>query len=278
MLWNQLVHADLTGPQFALLSAVGAQPGLDQTAARTFASLDKATAAGIVSRLARDGWLAVETDPADRRRKRLDLPRSTRSALRVITAQVQDVQRALLDPLTPPAREALLTGLSALAHADTPPDELPRPDTRQELGVELATSPGHLIRTAQQTHTTRWKKRFGSELTGPQYAVLCVLAAAEPRDQSGVGEAASIDKSSIVEVVDRLRARGLVDAAEDPAYRRRKVLRLSAVARVQLPEITERAAAVQADLTALVPATVRDDFLEALSVVASHDVDRDSLS
>ena len=54
-LWTAEFDGDLTGPQYALLSALSRQPSLDQRSAGRRASLDKSTAADVVARLQRSG-------------------------------------------------------------------------------------------------------------------------------------------------------------------------------------------------------------------------------
>jgi DNA-binding MarR family transcriptional regulator len=265
-LWARSVGAEPTGPQFAVLSSIARRPGLDQATAGVLASLDKATTVDVVRRLVRHGWITVDPDPDDRRRKVLHLSRPARAALYSLTESATVVQQALLAPLTPEQRRDFLPDLAALAYEGYPP--APIQEGTDVVGLELSTTPGHLIRRAQQNHTARWTHRFQGSLTGPQYATLCVLAQNEPIDQATLGELASLDKSSIAQVVDRLISRGLVIALTDAADRRRKTLRLSEAAKEELPGMTLAAAAVQAELLALLPFPRHEPFLTALAAVA----------
>jgi DNA-binding MarR family transcriptional regulator len=269
-LWAGSVGAEPTGPQFAVLSSIARRPGLDQTTAGVLASLDKATTVGIVRRLVQHGWITVDPDPNDRRRKVLHLSRPARAALYSLTKSATTVQQALLAPLTPEQRRDFVPDLATLAYEGDPPT--PVQDENDVVGLELSTTPGHLIRRAQQHHTAKWTARFQGSLTGPQYATLCVLAENEPIDQATLGELASLDKSSIAQVVDRLAARGLIIALTDATDRRRKTLRLSDAAKAALPKMTSAAAAVQAELMALLPTPRHEPFLDALAAVAHQDV------
>jgi len=267
--WARHVGPEPTGPQFAVLSSVARQPGLDQTTVGMLASLDKSSTVDIVRRLVRHGWITAGPDPDDRRRKVLHLSRPARAALHVLSEQAAKVQDTLLAPLARERRPAFVRDLATLAYEGHPPTVPQRSD---ELGLELSTTPGHLIRRTQQAYTLRWSKRFQGALTGPQYAVLCALAEHEPSDQATLGDTASLDKSSIAEVVDRLASRGLVMVLADAADRRRKALRLSAAARQALPEMTVAAGEVQAELMDLLPASARRRFLDALAAVAYQSV------
>lgn len=276
VLWTHYVGTEPTGPQFAVLSSIARQPGLDQTTVGVLASLDKSTTVDIVRRLVRHGWITAEPDADDRRRKVLHLSRPARTALHTLTERAAKVQEALLAPIAQEQRPEFVRDLAALAHEGHPPKALDRhPD---ELGLELSTTPGHLIRRAQQAYTTRWTQRFQGALTGPQYAVLCVLAQYEPSDQANLGEAASLDKSSIAEVVDRLAARGLITVLADVTDRRRKTLHLSEAAKEALPGMTAAAAEVQAELMDLLPPTAHRRFLDSLAAVAYQKVSQTSVT
>jgi DNA-binding MarR family transcriptional regulator len=243
---------------------------LDQTTLGALASLDKASTADVVRRLVRHGWITAEPDPDDLRRKVLHLSRPARAALHDLTGRAAAVQAALLAPLDLGQAAGLVQDLATLAYEGHPPTEAPR---SEDLGLQLSTTPGHLIRRAQQTHTTRWTMKFQGTLTGPQYAVLCALAQNQPTDQSTLGEMASLDKSSIAEVVDRLVTRGLIAAVANDTDRRRKVLVLTDIGQEALPAMTLAAAAVQAELMDLLPRTARAGFLDALAAIAYQDID-----
>ena len=264
-LWSQLVGSQPTGPQFAVLSVLARTPDLDQSAVGLAASLDKSTGAEIVRRLVHNGWLIVTTDPADRRRKLLRLSRPASAALVDLTRTVIEVQRALLAPLSTAASARLVAQLAELAYAGDPPRLVAFGSASGPIGLDVSTTPGYLIRRAQQTHAARWTERFNGELTGPQYAVLCALAQHGRLGQMTVGDTAALDKSSAAEVVDRLIARHLVIASPDPDDRRRKQLRLSDTALTDMDRITSLAAAVEAELLNFLPAARRKAFLTDLA-------------
>lgn len=266
MLLARRVGSEPTGPQFAVLSVIAGQPGLDQSTAGALASLDKSSTADVVRRLRRHGWVTVDRDPRDGRRNVLHLSRPARTALLTYTAQVAAVQEELLAPLDASRRAAFTDDLAVLAFAGRPPAR--GATAASGIGLDLASTPGHLIRRAQQAHTLRWTDRFHGLLTGPQYAVLATLTGGAPIDQASVGEAAALDKSSVAEVVDRLTGRGLLDVLVDPDDRRRKLVRLSVAAAEQMPELTRAAAAVQVELLGLLPASSHERFLDELAQVA----------
>ncbi|MGF7233578.1 MAG: MarR family winged helix-turn-helix transcriptional regulator [Frankia sp.] len=92
---------------------------------------------------------------------------------------------------------------------------------------DLATHPGHLARRLQQTVYQLWHLQVSSEITPPQFTVLTCLAARPDIDQKTLGDLASLDRSTVADVVARLVARGLIQRLRDPRDARRNLLRLS---------------------------------------------------
>src|SRR5690606_40462214 len=96
---------DLTGPQYALLSALTRAPVVEQGIAGRLASLDKSTAADVIARLERNDWLHRRRNPADGRRYLLSLTTPARAALAYITPKAATVQARLLEPLAEQDRD-----------------------------------------------------------------------------------------------------------------------------------------------------------------------------
>ncbi|WP_349817009.1 MarR family transcriptional regulator [Frankia sp. Cppng1_Ct_nod] len=65
------------------------------------------------------------------------------------------------------------------------------------------------------------------ETTPPQFAVLNCLIVEPEIDQKTLGERASLDRSNVADVVNRLVQRGLVRRVRDPLDGRRNLLRLT---------------------------------------------------
>src|SRR3954462_8890065 len=118
-LWARAFNGDLTGPQYALLSALTEEGAVDQGSAGRLASLDKSTAADVIARLQRNGWLARERDPSDARRNLLSLTAPARAALLQIPPRVADIQRELLEPLAPADRQWFIEALARVAYEGT---------------------------------------------------------------------------------------------------------------------------------------------------------------
>jgi DNA-binding MarR family transcriptional regulator/GNAT superfamily N-acetyltransferase len=97
-----------------LVFEIGAEPITIQTL-RARLGLDSGYLSRLVRGLERRGYVAVRTDPTDRRRRVLELTDAGRELLAELDARSEARARAILDPLSPRQRERLE---AALATAD----------------------------------------------------------------------------------------------------------------------------------------------------------------
>lgn len=134
--------------------------------------------------------------------------------------------------------------------------------------LDLASAPGHLIRRAQQMHTGYWAEEVGDRITGPQFGVLVSLAGSPGVSQTRLGELASMDKNTTTAILGRLERDSWVERVRDPADGRRRLLRLTASAAAQLPELGRAAARVQERLIEPLSPDERSVFLARLAKVA----------
>ena len=265
-LWGGEFNGDLTGPQYALLSALTQGAAIDQGSAGRLASLDKSTAADVIARLQRNGWLDRDRDPSDGRRYLLSLTAPARVALLQITPRVAEIQRRLLEPLAPEDRQWFTQTLARLAYGGEAPAMPPEQSQRQALAMPAA--PGHLLRRGEQLYGLHWARRVGAALTSSQYDLLSALAWNSPIDQGRAGELASLDKSSTADVMARLARRGLVASMPDERDRRRKLVVLTDQAKSVLDEVTPGVVLVQQDITAPLQEQEAERLVALLHAVA----------
>ena len=114
-LWTELVSAELTAPQHAVLDALSVEPDIEQRTVGERTSLDKATMAELISRLVRRGLVLRRRDPADGRRNLLALAPAGARLLEEVAAGVAEAQERLLSPLDEIERERTLTLLALTA-------------------------------------------------------------------------------------------------------------------------------------------------------------------
>jgi len=96
-----------------------------------------------------------------------------------------------------------------------------------ELGM-LKSLLGYHLRRAQIAVFQHFVETTGAaEITPGQFGVLTVIDGNPGLSQTQLGNALGIDRSTVVVVIDRLEARGLVIRAPQPNDRRSHALRLS---------------------------------------------------
>jgi DNA-binding MarR family transcriptional regulator len=112
------------------------------------------------------------------------------------------------------------------------------------------------MRVAMQRHTAIFTARMAPALTQTQFAALAKLHEAGPCSQNHLGRLIYLDGATIKGVVDRLNARGLVSALNDPKDRRRRAVALTDRGRA----VTEEALKIAGEITAVTlgPLTVEE--------------------
>ncbi len=109
-----------------------------------------------------------------------------------------------------------------------------------DLGV-LTELIGYHLRKAQLAVFQDFARAVGSgELTPAQFGALVVIDRNPGLSQTGLGQTLSIDRSTLVAIIDRLESRGLVERADSPKDRRSYALHISNAGRGLLSELVER--------------------------------------
>jgi DNA-binding MarR family transcriptional regulator len=108
LLWNALVSAETTSPQFAVLNAIAGRDDLDQRMAGDLIGLDRSTTAEIVSRLSARGLLVRVRDPRDGRRNLLRLTDDGAALHRQTARRAARMNKVFLAPLEPGEQQVLL--------------------------------------------------------------------------------------------------------------------------------------------------------------------------
>lgn len=132
-------------------------------------------------------------------------------------------------------------------------------------------APGHLIRRAQQVHTSVWASVVGEELTSPQFAVLNVLYECPWINQTTLSNLASLDTSTCQDIVSRLRQKGLVVRARDASDGRRWLLKLSDKGVRTRDDVLPKVKEVGDLLLSSLTSGDRADFTRLLYEVAKRD-------
>jgi DNA-binding MarR family transcriptional regulator len=112
LLWNDMVSAEITPPQFVVLNGILAEPGIDQRRLGERVSLDRSTLADVVARLNRRGLIERVRDSADARRNVLRLTPAGATALDAVTRAVTHMNQVLLAPLDDDEQATLMSLLA----------------------------------------------------------------------------------------------------------------------------------------------------------------------
>lgn len=89
---------------------------------------------------------------------------------------------------------------------------------------------GFLLRKAHQRHVAIFTAQIG-DLTPPQFAALAQLQEGGETSQNQLGSLIGMDAATVKGVIDRLKARGLVELSKHEADKRRLLVNLTAEGR-----------------------------------------------
>jgi DNA-binding MarR family transcriptional regulator len=113
--WQRHVDPTLTGPQFAVLTAVDTYPGAEQGSLARAVALDRSTMASIAKRLEDRELITRETPPEDGRKRLLFLTEPGVATLGAAREKAHTLERRLMRTVGEPAEAALLAWLIGIA-------------------------------------------------------------------------------------------------------------------------------------------------------------------
>ena len=108
----------LTPVQFAALSKVDQNPGIDQRTLAGSIGLDTSTIAGVIDRLEARGLMQRNASPQDRRVRLLSLTADGQALLKATEPDMLKAQQRILEPLPPAERELFMGMLRKLVSAN----------------------------------------------------------------------------------------------------------------------------------------------------------------
>ncbi len=133
-----------------------------------------------------------------------------------------------------------------------------------DAAYDLDAQVGHLLRRANQRHLAIFGTRL-PELTPMQFAALARLVERGAMSQNALGRAVAMDAATVKGVADRLRAKGLIEAAPDPADKRRRVLRASDAGLALFDRLAPEGLAISEETLEPLSRDERTTFLALLS-------------
>lgn len=114
---------------------------------------------------------------------------------------------------------------------------------------------GFILRKANQRHLAIFAARIG-DLTPPQFAALAKLHEVGETSQNQLGTLITMDAATVKGVIDRLKARGLVDYGRHEADKRLLMVKLTAEGFSMIEKLIPLAAKITQET--LAPLTARE--------------------
>ena len=105
---------ELTPQQFGLLRFLWEEDGITQVELSTRSQIDRTTIGGLIDRLEQSGLLERLPHPEDRRAYRISLTQAGRGLEAELTPLTEELNRAILEPLSSAEVKTLLTILQKL--------------------------------------------------------------------------------------------------------------------------------------------------------------------
>jgi DNA-binding MarR family transcriptional regulator len=125
---------------------------------------------------------------------------------------------------------------------------------------------GFNLRCAQLTLFQHFGATVGKEgISAPQFGTLLLIEANPDISQSAVAEALRFDRSTLVQIIDRLEARGLVVRHVSPTDRRSHALRLTDLGEAELTALKDLAVRHEADVAAALSEAERTQLIALLA-------------
>ena len=109
---------NVTPVQYACLSEIARQPGVDATRLASAVAFDRSTLGNVLERLEAKGWVRRDASPEDRRVKVLHVTAEGEQLLDAIEPGVLATQRRLLKPLSPADRKTFVRLLGEMVEGN----------------------------------------------------------------------------------------------------------------------------------------------------------------
>lgn len=133
----------------------------------------------------------------------------------------------------------------------------------------LKTSPGHLLRRAQQYADDLYKKEVGSGgLTSRQFTVLHAISEQEGLSQTDLVRKTGIDRSTLADMIARLTAKGYVARQRTKDDARANSVKLTAAGKKSLTSSESKVMKAETAALSLLPKTQQGAFMKALQAYA----------
>jgi MarR family transcriptional regulator, lower aerobic nicotinate degradation pathway regulator len=134
-------------------------------------------------------------------------------------------------------------------------------------GYRLQDQIGFVLRKAHQRHVAIFASRI-ADLTPPQFAALAKLADVGETSQNQLGSLIAMDAATVKGVIDRLKARGLVELTRHDVDKRRLLVNLTAEGRETVARLIPLAERITAETLAPLSPKEAAALLKLLAKIA----------
>jgi len=136
-----------------------------------------------------------------------------------------------------------------------------------ETSYHLQNQVGFILRKAHQRHVAIFAAHI-ADLTPPQFAALAKLYDIGETSQNQLGTLIAMDAATVKGVIDRLKARGLVELSKHEVDKRRLLVNLTAEGREAIERLIPLARTITEETLAPLTAKETATFLRLLSKLA----------
>lgn len=134
-----------------------------------------------------------------------------------------------------------------------------------EMG-ELPDLIGFNLRCAQVSTFQHFSKTVGkADISPPQYGTLILIESNPGISQSAIASALRFDRSTLVQIIDRMEERGLVVRTVSARDRRSHALKLTDKGLLALQDLKRRVAAHEAHITRELSAKEKETLIDLLA-------------
>jgi len=139
------------------------------------------------------------------------------------------------------------------------------------MAYQLKTSPGHLLRRAQQYANDTYSKGVGSKGPTPrQFEVLHVVSQNEGLSQTDLVQATGIDRSTLADMIARMIAKGLLSRKRTKADARANAVSITATGKRMLAGALSSVSKSDKEIISVLPKTQQTAFMKSLQAFAEE--------
>jgi len=135
---------------------------------------------------------------------------------------------------------------------------------KEKTNYKLDEQVGYLLRLASQRHAVIFQNHISQGLTPTQFSTLIRVAEEGEVSQNQLGRLAAMDIATIKGVVDRLKAKDLLQTASDPDDKRRSIISLTDTGAELMQQLREDGKAITKETLAPLTASERKTLLALL--------------